>query len=87
MSKSTKNLTPPADAEEALAAMRELFAECNRSARLYFKWSEAEGLDFDMRCAYATVANRMVRAAAVVAAAISRPPGSETVHRIVVERA
>lgn len=87
MSRNPGKPAPPADADEALAAMRELFAECNRSARLYFKWSEADGLDFDMRCAYATVANRMVRAAALVAAAIARPPGGESVHRVVVERA
>lgn len=84
---SHRNPAPPADAEEALARMARLFAECERSARRYFARSEEEGLDFDMRCAYAGVASRMVRAAAMVAAAIGKPPGSETTHRVIVERA
>jgi len=77
---------PPADAEEAAGRLRALFAECERSARRYFLRAEADGLDFDMRCAYAGVADRMVRAAAIVAAQMGRSNG-ETVHRIIVERA
>mgnify|MGYP001302845159 CR=1 FL=1 len=80
-------ITPPADAEEAVRRMAELFSECERSARRYFARAEEDGLDFDMRCAYAGVASRMVRAAALVAAAIGKPPGAETVHRVIVERA
>ena len=83
---SKRNPTPPADAEEAMRRMADLFAECERSARRYFERSELDGIDFDIRCAYAGIASRMVRAAAMVAAAIGRPPGAETVHRVVVER-
>ena len=78
--------TPPVDAEAALASLRALFARCDDSARRYFERSEADGIDFDIRCAYAGIANKMVRAAAIVAAAIAHPPGAETVHRIIVER-
>ena len=78
--------TPPADAAEAADRLRALFAECERSARRYFARAEADGLDFDMRCAFAGVANRMVRAAAIVAVQMARTNG-ETVHRIIVERA
>ncbi len=75
---------PPADGEEAATRMRTLFAECERSALRNFARAEADGLDFDMRCAYAMVANRMARAAAVIAAGMGQR--AESVHRIIVER-
>lgn len=79
------DIAPPPDGQEAALRMRTLFAECERSARRYFERAEADGLDFDMRCAYAMVANRMARAAAVIAAGMGQR--GETVHRIIVERA
>lgn len=88
MSRSSNHpvIAPPADAEEAEQRMADLFAECERSARRYFRRAEEDGLDFDIRCAYANVAGRMVRAAAMVAGALSSRDKRETVHRVVVER-
>lgn len=82
----TDDPIPPADGAEATDRLRVLFAECERSAQRYFERSEAEGLDFDIRCAYAGLAGRLVRAAAALATHMDRPNG-ETVHRVIVERA
>ncbi len=65
--------------------LNQLFAECERSARRYFERAEADGLDFDIRCAYAGAAARMVRTAALLAGHLTGDSG-ETCHRVVVER-
>ncbi len=77
---------PPADGEEAMDRLRALFAECERGAKRYFERAETEGLDFDIRCAYAGLASRLVRAAAAISAHMNRTNG-ETTHRVIVERA
>jgi hypothetical protein len=65
-------IAPPADSAEALDRLRGLFAECEASARYYFTRSMRQGLDFDMRCAYAGLAGRLVRTAANLAGRLER---------------
>lgn len=64
--------TPPADAAEAMDRLRLLFAECERSAVHYFHRAQADGIDFDIRCAYAGLAGRLVRTASNIASRLDR---------------
>jgi hypothetical protein len=52
--------------------LRLLFAECERSAVHYFRRAQAEGIDFDIRCAYAGLAGRLVRTASNIASRLER---------------
>lgn len=63
---------PPANAAEAMDRLRGLFAECEAGASFYLRLSLVEGIDFDIRCAYAGLAGRLVRTASNIAGRLDR---------------
>ncbi len=65
-------IAPPADAAEALDRLRDLFAECEIAARRFFGFAQIDGIDFDIRCAYAGLAGRLVRTAGGIAGRLER---------------
>lgn len=63
---------PPADAAEAMARLKGLFADCETQARFFFSLAVLPALDFNRRCAYGGLAGRLCRTAANIAGRLDR---------------